>query len=263
MNLFLNREGALAMKKYCIWIVIALLITACGKRGPLVAPEALVPAAINDLRVEQKGNRFLVCWSRPGKEEWGGSLESLAGFRLFRRDVLPPDQDCEECPNAYRQVKLIDPEYLQDVLQIGTGYCLFDSELLDKKTYQYKVISFEKDGATSKDSNKARRTKLVPPAAPVVSATKTVDSSILQWQTPTLPPDESLEGFSIYRRQANEVMPLYPVATVKADTTTFADPHMEHGVVYYYAVRTIAKIGPDLVESDLSNVVEGKFSLSE
>ncbi|RQW87151.1 MAG: fibronectin type III domain-containing protein [Geobacter sp.] len=251
------------MKKYCIWIGIALLFTACGKRGPLVAPEALVPAAINDLQVEQKGNRFLVCWSRPGKEEWGGPLESLAGFRVFRRDVLPPDQDCEECPNAYRQVKLIDPEYLHDVLQIGSRYCLYDSELMDNKTYQYNVVSFEKDGATSKGSNKVRRTKLIPPATPVLSAMKTPDSVTLQWKIPTPIPDKTLEGFSIYRKQAEGLMPLSPIATVPADTTTFADPHMEHGVLYYYAVRTRAKIGPDLVESDLSNMVEGKFSLSE
>jgi predicted small lipoprotein YifL len=251
------------MKKFCIWIGIALLLAACGKRGPLVAPEALVPASINDLQVEQKDDRFLICWSRPGKEEWGGPLENLAGFRVFRRDVLPPDQDCEECPNAYRQVKLIDPEYLQDVMRFGSRYCFFDSDLLNTKTYQYKVESFEKDGATSKSSNKVRRTKQVPPAPPVLSATKTADSITLQWQTPTLIPGESLAGFTVYRKQAKEVMPLSPIAMLKADTTSFADPHMEHGVPYFYAVRTVAKIGPDLVESDLSNVVEGKFSLSE
>ncbi|MDD2337041.1 MAG: fibronectin type III domain-containing protein [Geobacteraceae bacterium] len=251
------------MKKYCFWIGIVLLLVACGKRGPLVLPEALVPAAINDLRVEQKGNRFLVCWSRPGKEEWGGFLENLAGFRVFRRDVLPPDQDCEECPNAYRVVKLIDPEYLQDVFQIGSRYCFFDSELQNRNTYQYKVVSFNKDGATSKDSNKVRKTKLVPPAAPVLSAMKTPDSVILQWKIPSATQGESLEGFSLYRKQGNEVMPLSPIATLKADSTSFSDPHMEYGVLYYYAVRTIAKIGPDLVESDLSNIVEGKFSLAE
>jgi predicted small lipoprotein YifL len=251
------------MKKYCLWIGIALLLTACGKRGPLVAPEALVPAAINDLQVEQKGNRFLVCWSRPGKEEWGGPLENLAGFRVLRRDVLPLDQDCEECPNAYRQVKLVDPEYLGDVLQFGSRYCLFDSELLNGKTYQYKVVSFQQDGATSKSSNKVRRSKVVPPAPPAISAQQTPDGVTLQWKPPALPPNVALEGFSIYRKQANGVMPLSPFAIVKSDATTFADPHMEHGVLYFYAVRTLVKIGSDLVESDLSNEAEGKFSLSE
>jgi predicted small lipoprotein YifL len=251
------------MKKYCLLIGLVLLVAACGKRGPLVAPEALVPAAINDLKVEQKGNRFLVCWSRPGKEEWGGALEDLAGYRVFRRDVLPPDQDCEECSDAYRQIKLVDPEYLQDVLQFGSRYCLFDGDLLDTKTYQYQVVSFEKDGSTSRGSNKARRTKLIPPAPPQLSTRKTADSIILQWQPPAVIPGETLAGFSVYRRQANQVMSLTPIALLPADSSSFADPNMEHGVLYYYAVRTIAEIGPEQVESDLSNVVEGKFSLSD
>jgi predicted small lipoprotein YifL len=251
------------MKKFCIWIGIALLLAGCGKRGPLVAPEALVPAAINDLSVEQKGNRFLVCWSRPGKEEWGGPLENLAGFRLFRRDVLPPDQDCETCPNAYRQVKIIDTEYLQDVIQIGSRYCLFDSDLQNAKAYQYKVVSFKKDGVTSRDSNKVRRTKAVPPAAPEITAIPTPDGITLQWKSPAPVAGGSLAGYAIYRKEANEVMPLSPIAMVKADTTRFADPHMELGKAYYYAVRSVAKIGTESVESDLSNEVEGKFSLSD
>lgn len=251
------------MKKLFLLIGIALLLGACGKRGPLVAPEALVPASINDLRIEQKGNRFLVCWSRPGKEEWGGPLESLAGFRVFRRDVLPPDQDCEACPNIYRSIKLVDPEYLEDVLQFGSHYCFFDGDLLDGKTYQYKVVSFEKDGATSKDSNKARGTKAVPPPPPHITAVPTPNGVTLRWDAPAAAPGSTLEGFSIYRKQANEVMPLSPIALVKAEATQFADPRMEHGVEYFYAVRSVAKTGSDLVESDLSNEVKGKFSLSE
>lgn len=251
------------MKKLFLLIGIALLLSACGKRGPLVAPEALVPASINDLRVEQKGNRFLVCWSRPGKEEWGGPIESLAGFRVFRRDVLPPDRDCEECPNIYRSIKLVDPEYLEDVLRFGSRYCFFDGDLVDGKTYQYKVVSFEKDGATSKDSNKARRMKAVAPAPPHISAVPTPDGVTLRWDTPVTAPESPLEGFAIYRKQANQVMPLSPLAIVKADVTQFADPHMEHGVEYFYAVRSITKTGSDLVEGILSNEVKGKFSLSE
>ncbi|HOP39571.1 MAG TPA: fibronectin type III domain-containing protein [Geobacteraceae bacterium] len=251
------------MKKVFFLLLFTLLFSACGKRGPLVAPEALVPAGINDLRVEQKGNRFLVCWSRPDKEEWGGPIESLAGFRVFRRDVLPPDRDCEECPNIYRAIKLVDPEYLEDVLRFGSRYCFFDGDLVDGKTYQYKVVSFEKDGATSKDSNKARRTKAVPPPSPHISAVPTPDGVTLRWETPATAPGSHLEGFSIYRKQANEVMPLSPLAVVKAEVIQFADPHMEHGVEYFYAVRSVVKIGGDLVESDLSNEVKGMFSLSE
>ena len=250
------------MKKI-LFLLMVFLLAACGKRGPLVPPEALVPAPIKDLRVEQKGDRFLVCWSGPGKQEWGGPLNGLAGFRVFRREVLPPDEDCEECPTAYRPVKTVDPDYLQDVRRSGSLFCFPDGDLTDGTTYQYKAVSFQKDGAASRDSNKARRKKTPPPAPPVLTAVSIPDSVALQWKPGTLPPGGALEGFSVYRKQVGEIMPQTPIAQVPADAARFADPHMEHGVTYLYGVRSVAKIDGEKVESDLSNEVEGKFSLSE
>lgn len=252
------------MKKLLILLPLILMLAACGKRGPLVAPEALVPAPIKDLGVEQKGNRFQVCWSAPGKEEWGGPLKDLAGFRVFRREVLPPDEDCETCPSAYRQVKTVDPEYLQDVLRYGSLYCFFDTELRDGKSYQYKVISVDAEGAASQDSNKVRRKKALPVPPPELSAVPAPRGVMIQWRQGALPPGGTLEGFAVYRVQAGEeFMPLAPMTVVKGDATGFEDPAMEHGMLYRYAVRTVAVFEGEKVESDLSNEVEGKFSLSE
>ena len=52
------------MKK-TLFLIMVVSLVACGKRGSLVPPESLVPAAIKDLTAEQKVNRFLVCWSEP------------------------------------------------------------------------------------------------------------------------------------------------------------------------------------------------------
>lgn len=139
------------MKKTLFLIGIFFLLAACGKKGPLIPPEAFVPVPIADLKTEQKGSGFLVCWSSPGKEESGKPLKNLGGFRIFKREVLPPDEDCEECPTAYRLLRTIDPEYLQDVYRSGSRYCFTDSDLVEGKTYQYKVVSLEKDGAASRD----------------------------------------------------------------------------------------------------------------
>jgi predicted small lipoprotein YifL len=250
------------MKKI-LFLLFVFLLAACGKRGPLVPPEALVPASIKDLRVEQKGDRFLVCWSGPGKQEWGGPLDGLAGFRVFRRIVLPPDEDCEECPTAYRRVKTVDPEYLQDVRRSGSLFCFLDGDLNDGTTYQYKTVSFQKDGAVSHDSNKARRKKTSPPAPPLLIAVATPDGVALQWKPGSVPPGGALEGYAVYRKQVEQVMPLTPIAQVPADAARFTDPHMEYGMKYLYGVRSVARIDGERVESDLSNEVEGKFSLSE
>lgn len=251
------------MKKYCILLGIALLATACGKRGPLIPPEALVPAPINDLRLEQKGDRFQVCWSAPRKEEWGGPLQDLAGFRVYRRTVLPEGEDCESCPEAYRPLKAVDPEYLQDVRQVGSLYCFFDEELTEGWTYQYKVQSMDRDGIASRDSNKARRTKWAAPAAPLISVRPTANGISLHWQQPVRTPGGTLSGYAVYRKQGGSLLPLAPIARVAATSTSFEDQQMEYGVLYDYVVRTITTFADETVESAPSNEVQGKFSLPE
>ena len=100
-------------------VLTTLLLSGCGKKGPLMPPEALAPAAISDLRVAQKGELFQLSWSRPAREAGGGALRDLAGFQLFRREVLTQAEDCEACPDAYRLLKAVDPEYLQEVRRVG------------------------------------------------------------------------------------------------------------------------------------------------
>ncbi len=250
------------MKK-ALFLFLVVLLSACGKRGPLAPPEALVPAPIKDLRVEQKGVRFMVCWSGPGKQEWGGPLDGLAGFRVFRRIVLPPDQDCEACPAAYRIVKTVDPEYLQDVRRSGSLYCFFDKDLAVGTTYQYKAVSLQKDGAVSRDSNRARKRFTSPPMPPQLAIEPAPEGVTLRWKPGPLPPGAVPEGFSIYRKHAVGMMPLNPVALVLPDADGFSDSRMEYGVKYLYAVRSVARVDGELVESELSNEVEGRFFLTE
>lgn len=250
------------MKKI-LFLMVVFSLAACGKRGPLVPPESLVPASIKDLKVEQKGNRFLVCWSQPAKMESGGKLAGIAGFRVFRREVLPPDQDCEDCPSAYAVLRNVDPEYLQDVRHIGSRYCFSDTELTDGKSYQYKAITIDADGVSSKDSNKVRRMKAAPPAPPRLSDTSIPTGVVIQWQPAQVLTGITLEGYSVYRKREGDSMPFFPKATLPADSNRFEDKEMEYGVKYVYGIRAIVRIGSETVESELSNLVEGMFQFTE
>lgn len=250
------------MKKILLLMMVFSLV-ACGKRGPLVPPESLVPAAIMDVKVEQRGGRFLVCWSPPAKLESGGKLPGIAGFRVFRRDVLPPDQDCEECPTAYHLLRSVDPEYLQDVRRAGSRYCFFDNDLKDGDTYQYKVITVDVEGVSSRDSNKVRAMKIASPPPPRLVAQSIPTGVVLRWDPVTPPAGATPEGYAVYRRQEGEIMPLIPTATLPAGSASFEDKQMEHGVKYVYVVRSILKTGKETVESEMSNPVEGMFLLSE
>ncbi len=250
------------MKKI-IFLLVVFSLVACGKRGPLVPPESLVPAAIKDLKVDQKGSRFLVCWSPPAKMESGGKLAGIAGFRVFRREVLPPDQDCEDCPTAYHLLRTVDPEYLQDVQRAGSHYCFYDSEVKTGDTYQYKVFTVDADGVSSRDSNKVRRMKIASQPPPNLSALSIPTGVVLQWDPVRVAPGSTLQGYAVYREQEGGVMPLFPTASLPADSNSYEDKQMEHGVKYVYGVRSVVRTGSDTAESELSNLVEGMFLLKE
>jgi predicted small lipoprotein YifL len=249
--------------KRAILLAVIFFLAACGKRGPLIPPEALVPAPVTDLSLRQKGNSFQVCWSHSGKEEWGGSLKDLAGFRVSRREVLPPDQDCEDCPTAYKTVKDVDPEYLRDVRHSVSGYCFLDSELAEGLTYRYKVVTLAKDGAAGKASNKATRKRIAPPQPPKVSSGSDSIGAILRWNSIKPGHNSAIKGFTVYRWEEGKEIPLIPITTVPADATRFVDENMEHGVMYHYIIRSLADVDGEEAESVPSNEVTGKFSLSD
>jgi predicted small lipoprotein YifL len=251
------------MKKILFITGIIFLIAACGKKGPLIPPEAFVPSPIADLKVEQKGNAFVVCWTPPGKEESGRPLKDLARFLIFKREVLPPGEDCEECPTAYRMLRDVDLEYLQDVRRVGSSLCLIDSDLVAGQIYQYKAVSLEKSGAASRDSNKVRRKYLQPTPAPTLKASSSPTGVLLEWTVQGQTIYGTVAGYNIYRRQSGGTMPFSAINDKPVQENHIEDMSLEPGMHYQYVVRTIIKVDGETVESVPSNEVTGELSAPE
>lgn len=250
------------MKKFILLILILFLLTACGKKGPVVPPESLAPAPVNTLKVEQKGERFHVTWKAPAQDLAGRPLKDLAGFRVYRREVLPPGQDCEECPDAYRLLRTVDLEYPRDARVSGDLYIHTDSEIDSGTTYQYKVVSFRRDGRVSDVSNRVRREKVSSPPALVLRATSTPTSIVLQWQAPQLAADQQLVGYNVYRRKA-DAGPTQLLTPVPFKENRFEDLQLARGTGYVYTVRCVAAIGAYEVEGELSNEAAGELAEPE
>lgn len=251
------------MNKVLVVCCIILFLAGCGRKGPLVPPEGLAPAAIADLKVEQKGERFLVSWSQPARQEAGGALGDLARFRLFKRELLPPGEDCEECPNAYRLVREVDLEYPRGVMVLGDRYYLLDDELAAGKSYRYKAVSLKRDGTQSRDSNRAGKKKVSPPPPPAVKAVSSPSGVELNWEAPAAPANGKIEGYNVYRRRSGEGFYITPLNGVPLRETTFEDKRLEQGARYDYAVRTVAVIEGETSESELSNEVRGGLTEPE
>ena len=250
------------MKKL-LFLILVLSLAGCGRKGPLKPPEALVPAPVADLQVGQQGEQFLVSWSRPSEEEGGGALRDLARFQLFRREVLPPGEDCEECPNAYRLLKTVDLDYLQGVIVSGARYYLYDADLLEGTVYRYKVLSLKRDGTGSRASNLSGAKRVAPPLPPVVTAASSLNSVVLTWKGGAPPPGGSIVGYNVYRKEGGAKVFLKPLNGTPVKEATFTDTHLEWGKQYDYTVRTVARVAGETAESGLSDQVRGALAEPE
>jgi predicted small lipoprotein YifL len=251
------------MRKIFFALVIITIIAGCGRKGALISPDAQLPAPVNDLRAVQMGESFQLIWSLPTQEERGKALKDLAGFRLFKREVLPPDEDCESCPNAYRLLKSVDMEYLQDTRLFGGRLFFSDTEVINGTTYQYKISSFRKDGTSSRDSNKARLKKVVPPAPPRLTAHFSATGVLLQWSGGTAPANGKLLGCNVYRWREDALPALIPLNDSPVPGSDYEDLGLVRGKTFIYALRMVAEVEGVLVASELSNEVKGALAEPE
>jgi len=237
--------------------LLLLPCCGCGKKGALIPPEALVPAAVTNLALAQKGDHFQLSWSAPTKQQGGARLTGLAGFLLFRRVLLPANLDCEECPGAYAERARIDLDYLKEARQVGNLYLFDDRELKAEESYQYKVRSFTADGAQSRDSNKVHRTAVTPPLPPVLEALSSATGVVLAFVA--IPPEEGkISGYNVYRSKSDKPMPLTPLNPQPVTGNNYEDKALLVGVQYSYTVRTVAMMpNGETVESAPSNLAEG------
>ncbi|ACH40634.2 lipoprotein, putative [Citrifermentans bemidjiense Bem] len=253
------------LRGICCGFILAAtlaLLSGCGKKGPLVPPEALVPAPVTNLALAQKDGRFQVRWSAPSKQEGGAALKDLAGFLLFKRVVLPPNDDCEECATAYGEPVKIEIEYPKAAKRSGNFWVYDDRDLTTGKLYQYKLRSFTTAGVQSKDSNRVRRTAAIPPLPPVLEAASSAEAVTLSFVG--LPPEQGTPaGYNIYRSKKGEEFPLFPLNATPVTANNYIDHLPQFGVPFSYAVTSVATVGEETVESAPSNVAEGSLTLPE
>ncbi len=255
-----NQHSEYHMHRIVLAISLLFLLAGCGRKGALIPPEALLPAPINDLLAVQRGESFQISWSIPSHDEGKRTLKDLAGFKLLKREVLPPAEDCESCPNAYQALRSIDPAYLQDVRRVGNRLYLIDANVNNNTTYQYKIIAFLKDGAASRDSNTARIKKVVPPPPPRLTAQFSVTGVKLHWTTGNISDTVKVLGVNIYRQRGDASPSLIPFNNTPVAGSEYEDMRLERDVTYAYSLRTVAEIEGEKVESEPSNEVRGKLA---
>jgi len=129
-------------------IVIILLLSGCGKKGPPVPPRHEIPPPVTDLSWEISKKALTLSWSVPQAEN---SIR-LAGFKIYRSRKRLFVSDCPDCPGIFKPVAdiLIENPISQD--QNGERK-MYTEDLETDSRYEYKVIAYTENGISSPDSN--------------------------------------------------------------------------------------------------------------
>ena len=131
------------------WMASVLLLWGCGKKAMPEPPSGRRPPKVKDLKYSISENVMKLSWTIP-KTSTKARLP-IAGFFIYRSKQLGIDADCPNCPIHYQKIGEVlvrrgapgqpDPPlvYTQTV---EPGY-----------RYVYKVIAYDEDGITGRDSN--------------------------------------------------------------------------------------------------------------
>jgi predicted small lipoprotein YifL len=244
-------------------MMLAITLAACGKKGALVPPEALVPAPASDLQVRQQGDGFRISWTAPTREERGRPLRDLAGFRLYRHEVLPPGEDCLACPESWVFVRNVDLDYLRDVQRSGDRFSCADRDVKTGTTYRYSLTAVSRRGAAvGRPAFVEPRKKVVAPSPPTLTAVPSPTAVTLEFVATPLAGSDRL-GFNVYRQRSGEPTPVAPLTPAPVPGPTFIDRQLDRDVVYRYTVTAVVRFDGEEVESAPSNEVAASLAPPE
>jgi predicted small lipoprotein YifL len=233
-------------------LLATVSLAGCGKKGALIPPEALVPAAVIESQVTQRGDVFRVSWTAPTREESGRPLKGGVRFRIYRREVLLPGQDCTACPDVWKLLGEIDSTGARGLERSGSRFTYSDHELVPDKTYQYRIQVVDPSGGLSRAILLPPRQRLTPPFPPVLQAAPGSAGVHLEFVAPTLPERETGVGYLLFR-QHGATVPVQQLTTNPVTAVTYDDRDVQLGETYRYTARTLATIAGQAVESADSN----------
>jgi predicted small lipoprotein YifL len=250
------------MKKLVSIIFICLCISACGRKGALIPPEALVPGPVRNLNVMQTGQDFRITWRAPVKEEGGRPLKDLSGFQLLRRIVTPEGGECASCPDSWKLLTRVDLDLPESYKKSGDLFIYLDNVGKGGDRVQYRITAFSKSGGISKPADAPLKKQLQPPPPPAI-AVSLQPASIRVECTPKSAANPSQVGFNVYRRSADSAPSLLPLNQEPITGSTWEDQALEYGRSYRYSAAVVTQIEGELVESSRSDEIEILFTLQE
>ena len=131
-----------------VWpVIVSLVFSGCGKKGPPAAPGQAAMAAVTDLTAVYGDGRIRLNWNHPG------TPSPAVGYVVLqsRRDSSQPD--CPGCPLVFERLGTVS---MQRSLRQQRHALDFGTIASKDAVYHFKVIPTQSSGAQGPDSNLVR-----------------------------------------------------------------------------------------------------------
>lgn len=223
-----------------------VVIVGCGRKGPPVPWETIVPKRIVDLEAMSREGLLLLEWTAPKENTDRSVLTDLAEFKILRSEGTLIAEKCRGCGERLKvvyEMKLDKKEEVKD-----KKISVIFENLEAKRVYVYEVVSVNRRGYPSAPSNPVWVYWDDPPHPPIVVKGERGDKRVdLHWE-----PIEGATGYHIYRREEAAVFSNKPLNREPLTVTHYTDLNVENERNYIYSVRAVRRV----VKTD----VEGKGS---
>ena len=229
-------------------LVAALVVAACGKAGPPVAPEIRAPAPISDLRGVVEDGAITLAWTNPQRRIDQSRVRDLTEARVYRTEddgVVPPKPALSVVGKiaGYQEIAVIRLATPAPAVVQGQTVRFVDREgLRFGRRYTYVVLAEDARGRVGSPSTRASVTFIAPPEGPAAPEVTAGDREVrVRWQPSTRLLDGSVAGplaYEVSRSSTAEGAP-DAILPVPIGQTQVLDRNVENDRTYYYAVRAI------------------------
>ena len=231
-----------------ISVLLFVMLTACGKKGPVRPKLDTLPEAPSEVALHQQGNTFVLAWKIPAKNLDGSTVEDLTGFRIKRLSYDVAD-GCPTCRDPQTEVADFDVRYPAPGQRIGNRIYWRDLDILIDVGYRYAIVPLTvggQEGPTAMIHLAAQE----PQPSPTALQVEAGDAQVaLQWTAPALSSDVELVGYNLYRRYEEQPFPMVPINPKPLQETELLDRGLDNGRTYEYRVRALIRAGDQQLES--------------
>ena len=248
-----------------------ILITGCGKKGPIEPPLVRVPQTVESLRLIQRGPSLILTWTNPSAYIDGSPLTEVSEVEiwLIKEDRPVGGGGKTWTAEAFEGKASLLARISRDQL---ASFLSKDPESVGQLTYSHplsnedfgrKVLTFsvrvrDPKKRVSSFAAPASAEAMTPPARPRnVRAVVHEDYILVSWES-AAPAEQELtkiksDTFNVYRSEDGNAAARMLDSSLKANE--FRDKDFSFGRTYRYFIRASIESKPQ-VESEDSETVE-------